>query len=59
MAIVRLRTVSEEKPTQYNMVQHKYLCGVSEGRDLVYKDMECVCAEGVVFGRFIYCIFHL
>ena len=27
------------------MVQYKYLCGVSGGRDLVYKDTEGVCAS--------------
>jgi len=37
------------------MVQYKHLCGVSEGRDLVYKDLEGVCAEDVVFGRSIRC----
>ena len=36
------------------MVQYKQ-CGVSGERDLVCKDMEGVCAEGVVFGRSIRC----
>jgi len=35
------------------MVQYKYYCGVSGGRDLVYKDMEGVCAEECCF-RWIY-----
>jgi len=28
------------------MAHYKHLCGVSGGRDLVYKDKEGVCAEG-------------
>jgi len=32
------------------MIQYKYKRGVSGGRDLVYKDMEGLCAEDVVFG---------
>ena len=32
------------------MVQYKHQCGVSGGRDVVYKDMEGVRAEDV-FGR--------
>ena len=37
------------------MVQYKYYCGVSGGRDLIYKDMEDVCAEDIVFGRSVRC----
>ena len=33
------------------MVQYKYQCGVSGGRDLVYKDMEGLCAEDVQMYR--------
>ena len=31
MAVVRLDTISEENYVIYNMVQNKYLCGVSRG----------------------------
>ena len=33
------------------MVQYRYQCGESGTRDLVYKDMEGLCAEDAVFGR--------
>ena len=39
MAIFRLDTKSDKK-TIYNMVHYIHECGVSGGRDLVYKDME-------------------
>jgi len=53
MAIVGLDTISEENYImQYGTEQLLLWCKV-EGRDLVYKDMEGLCAEGVVFGRFI------
>ena len=41
----------------HNIIWHKTNISVVlvEGRDLVYKDLEGVCAEGVVYGRFIRC----
>jgi hypothetical protein len=55
MAIVRLDAVSEEKVTQYKYSTVQTLVWCKWGRRSRYKDMENLCAEGVVFGRSIGC----